>query len=106
MHQLVQRATGKMDRASVYRTISLFERLGILDRLNIGWKYKLELSDKFAQHHHHLTCLNCHKITPINAAKLEAIIAAIGAEQHFTPTEHQIEIQGYCVGCKIRLVVV
>ena len=98
--QLMQRTAGKMDRASVYRTISLFERLGILDRLNIGWKYKLELSDKFAEHHHHLTCLNCHKIIPINATKLEAMITAIGAEHQFVPTEHQVEMQGYCSDCQ------
>lgn len=48
--------TEDIDRASVYRAVELFERLGIVQRLNTGWKYKLELSDKFNDHHHHLAC--------------------------------------------------
>jgi Fe2+ or Zn2+ uptake regulation protein len=43
MQVLVKRAEGKVDRATVYRTIELFEELGIVHRLNIGWKYKIEL---------------------------------------------------------------
>src|SRR6266545_4326582 len=58
MRELAEKVRG-IDRASVYRAIDLFERLGIVQRLNTGWKYKLELTDKFAEHHHHLTCVNC-----------------------------------------------
>src|ERR1700722_13846047 len=56
MQQLVA-ACPTIDRASVYRTVSLFEQLGVVQRLQIGWKYKLELSDRFHHHHHHLTCV-------------------------------------------------
>jgi len=31
----------------------------------IGWKYKLELSNAFQHHHHHLTCLQCGGVTPL-----------------------------------------
>src|SRR6185503_6128377 len=59
MAELVKACAAELDRATVYRTIDLFEKLGIVDRLQIGWKYKLELTDTFADHHHHLTCSNC-----------------------------------------------
>src|SRR5579859_5743980 len=59
MQQLVSACAGQVDRASVYRSVTLFEKLGIVQRLQIGWKYKLELSDAFQRHHHHLTCLKC-----------------------------------------------
>lgn len=99
MHTLVERA-GKVDRASVYRAVDLFERLGIVQRLNTGWKYKLELSDKFAEHHHHLTCTSCGSTTPINEAELEALITKLAAAHHFMPSVHQIEIQGLCEQCQ------
>src|ERR1700733_372533 len=65
MHEIVAACQGQVDRASVYRTIALFERLGIVLRLQIGWKYKLELSDDFHHHHHHLTCRQCGKTIPL-----------------------------------------
>gem|GEM_PF-172300 len=47
------------DRASIYRTLELFESLNIVERLPIGWKHKFELSDAFTTHHHHATCIRC-----------------------------------------------
>lgn len=98
--ELYERAAGKLDRASLYRIVALFERIGIIKRVNIGWKYKLELSDKFAEHHHHLTCIKCHKITPINEQELEEFVGRLATNNRFKPLEHQIEIQGYCEVCQ------
>ena len=38
MQQLVATCAGQIDRATVYRIVSLFEQLGIVQRLQIGWK--------------------------------------------------------------------
>ena len=99
MHDLVERV-GTVDRASVYRTVDLFERLGIVQRLNTGWKYKIELTDKFCDHHHHLTCTHCGRTVAINAQSLEQFIQQVAAEHGFRPTAHQIEIQGVCEDCR------
>ncbi len=98
MHELIGRV-GKVDRASVYRTVELFENLGVVHRVNIGWKYKLELTDKFAEHHHHLSCTNCGRTISMNEDELEALIAKLAAGHRFKPSSHQIEIQGLCEDC-------
>lgn len=102
MRELCVRAAGSMDRASVYRTVAMFERIGVVHRINIGWKYKIELSDAFAEHHHHLTCLKCKRVIPINESALETFVADLAASHQFQPTEHQIEIQGYCAQCQVE----
>lgn len=99
MHELVQRV-GQIDRASVYRAVGLFERLGVAQRLNIGWKYKIELTDRFSDHHHHLTCTSCGKTIPMNEHELETLISKLAADHDFAPSAHQIEIQGLCQNCK------
>jgi len=101
MHELVARVKG-VDRASVYRAIELFETLGIAQRLNTGWKYKLELTDKFAAHHHHLTCTNCGKTVALSEAELERFIEQIARSHGFRPMSHQIELQGLCAACAAR----
>lgn len=99
MFELYTLARNKLDRASVYRTVALFEKLGIAQRVNIGWKYKIELSDRFAEHHHHLTCLNCHKVIPISEQELESFIKGLASSYRFKPIDHQVEVQGYCEAC-------
>lgn len=101
MYELYDLARDKLDRASLYRTVSLFEELGIVRRINIGWKYKVELSDKFAEHHHHLACLKCHKVIPINEQELEKFISGLAMSYNFEPIEHQVEVQGYCKDCSL-----
>lgn len=98
MPRLAERA-GNVNRASVYRAIELFERLGIVQRLNAGWKYRLELTDKFNEHHHHLTCLGCGRTIAINETELEQLITNLAASHNFKPSSHQIEIQGLCKDC-------
>lgn len=99
MHELVT-LVATADRASVYRAVELFESLGIIQRIHTGWKYKIELSDHFASHHHHLTCTQCEKTTPIEGSELEAVLDTLSAHYNFLPTSHQIEIQGLCGQCQ------
>ncbi len=92
---------GQADRVSVYRTVELFEKLGIVQRVHIGWKYKLELSEVFLDHHHHLTCLRCGRVTPVkDEPAFEAMIQRLGNENGFQLASHQLEMQGYCGSCQ------
>jgi Fur family transcriptional regulator, ferric uptake regulator len=100
MRDLTLRSQGKIDRASLYRTIGLFEKLGIVERIYIGWKYKIELSDIFTHHHHHISCLGCGRIVAITEEdEIETLINGLAAKHMFTAQNHQLEIRGYCEGC-------
>lgn len=99
MQQLIEQTRG-VDRASIYRTIALFERLDIVQRLSSGWKYRLELTDRFKPHHHHLTCIRCGRTVDMSETELEKLITSLSARYGFAPTAHQIEIQGICRMCR------
>jgi Fur family ferric uptake transcriptional regulator len=100
MQQVVS-ACPSINQTSVYRAISLFEKLGIIQKLQIGWKYKIELTDAFHDHHHHLTCQRCGKIITFEEGdKLEALLQDIARHSNFEMREHQLEIQGLCALCK------
>lgn len=101
MNQLIRKLQHKMDRASVYRTIELFEKLGVVNRLQIGWKYKLELSEAFAGHHHHATCLNCNKVIAFEESQeLENGIHDLAEQLGFKLTSHSLELRGLCSSCR------
>lgn len=99
--ELINKLRGIVDRASVYRAIALFERIGIVHRLQLGWKYKLELSDAFSYHHHHISCVECHQVYPIREdVTLEAAVKSLAQEYGFSSSAHQVEIQGVCAACQ------
>jgi Fur family transcriptional regulator, ferric uptake regulator len=100
MQVLTQRAKGKIDRATVYRTVELFERIGIVRRVNVGWKYKIELSDVFTGHHHHMFCTSCGRMFDLpDNPMLETMIDTVAAKTDFAPRGHQLEIYGLCANC-------
>ena len=98
---LLKRLDSKVDRVSVYRSLDLFEKLGIINRIYIGWKYKIELSDTFTHHHHHLSCLKCGATVAIEDEKhIDEFINKVASSIGFTPRRHTFEIDGYCASCK------
>lgn len=101
MQAITKACDGQVNRASVYRVLNLFEQLGIVQRLQVGWKYTLELTDIFHRHHHHLTCLRCGKIIPLDEdSHLEQHLDDAALRYDFVMKSHQLEIQGLCSNCK------
>lgn len=90
----------ELDKTTIYRAVALFEKIGILQRLQIGFTYKLELSNEFQDHHHHLTCVQCERTFALPEDELvESRLAALAKAQGFEPQDHQLEIRGLCREC-------
>lgn len=101
IREILIKNNGAVDRVTIYRNIDLFEKLGIVHRLYVGWKFKLELSDKFIPHHHHLSCLRCHKIIDIqDEHSIDEFIKTVSARFNFEPQQHHFEVSGYCDKCR------
>lgn len=90
------------NQASVYRNILLFEKLGIITVLQLGWQSKVELSDRFQHHHHHMTCFSCGSVQILkDNVAIEKEIRHLAQESGFSITDHSLEIQGICHACKL-----
>ncbi len=99
---LSQKCEETLDRATVYRTVTLFERLGIVNRIWHGFKSQLELSEIFTPHHHHAVCQSCGHTIDIVNPELENAISRISREHHFLALGHVIELTGYCQRCQLK----
>ncbi|MCF8241440.1 MAG: transcriptional repressor [Melioribacteraceae bacterium] len=85
----------EIDFASVYRTIKLFDELGILQTINIGDKKpKYELETK-KSHHHHIICSECGRIEKIDLC----ILPEIQKLTKFKIVNHSMEFIGICPDC-------
>ncbi len=88
-----------MDRATVYRTVDLFIDLNIAKKVFTGFKYRVELSDSFQEHHHHLSCLRCGTVIDVRTPEIEYAIEQTAQSNGFRPIRHDLEITGYCANC-------
>ena len=88
-----------VDRASVYRTLELFDRLGITTTIIRGWTPFTELAEPFKTHHHHITCERCNKVVEIENNTLEDVMSLIAKRHEFTLTKHTVELTGICENC-------
>ncbi|MEK9196633.1 MAG: transcriptional repressor [Patescibacteria group bacterium] len=89
-----------IDRATVYRTIDLFEKLEIVKKVYVGFKYKIELGEIFQPHHHHVYCTQCGKTFGFEEPKfIEEYIDGLGKKFDVTITNHNFELEGTCNSC-------
>lgn len=98
--EIITTVGSQADRVSVYRTLHMFEELGIAHRIYFGWKYKYELSEIFTEHHHHISCIACGMVVDISdETHLEKFITSEANKAGFTVKRHLFEIEGLCSEC-------
>ena len=96
---IIEHYAAQIDRASIYRTLTLFKELGIIQDIVAGGKRMIELTDTFDAHHHHLSCLRCGSIKTIEDPAIEQRLDVLARQHGYEPTSHQIEVSGLCSNC-------
>lgn len=98
--QVISAQTKNADRASIYRTLELFEQLHIVNVILVGWKKQFELAAPYRSHHHHIHCEHCGQVTSIESPSLEKLIKSISEQKGFHLHRHTLELSGCCESCK------
>lgn len=102
IYNIVGKPYPELGIATVYRTLQLFEKLGIVYKLNFDdgcSRYELSVGSKEHQHHH-LICNGCGKVIEVKLDLLDALEDEIEKEEHFTIVDHNLKFYGYCSNCK------
>lgn len=85
--------------ATVYRTLARLRDEGIVDALSHhGSEQCFRLCAE--GHHHHLLCVNCHKVVEVDECDLGTWIDQVAAQHGFIAEEHSVEISGRCAACR------
>jgi Fur family transcriptional regulator, ferric uptake regulator len=85
-------------RATVYRTLDLLERHGMLTRVHVEGCHGYTLCDE--GHHHHLLCTACNRVVPVDATGVEAEIRQLAERLKFRLDTHTLEFSGLCESCQ------
>lgn len=85
--------------ATVYRNIQIFEQVGIINKIFLDDKIAYYKICYDGLHHHHLICLNCHKMQDMMYCP-DIEFSSIADKNNFLLKYHNIEVFGYCSICK------
>lgn len=100
----IARRTPSVDRASVYRTLELFNELGLTETIIRGWTPLTELAEPFKAHHHHLICERCGNVIEIENETLEDVLQLVASRHQFILKKHTVELSGVCSSCSKHLI--
>jgi Fur family transcriptional regulator, ferric uptake regulator len=94
------RARGeRIGLATVYRTLGLLSSRGVVDAL---MHHPGEVCYRLCgdDHHHHLTCSECHQVVELGDCELEPWLDRLAGAHGFAVTGHAVEVTGICADCR------
>ncbi len=87
--------------ATVYRTVEMLTALGFLNILvlnNSPVRYEIAIP---RDHHHHLICNQCGRITEFGNCNFHTMADDIESVTRFKIHSHKLEVYGLCPQCKL-----
>jgi Fur family transcriptional regulator, ferric uptake regulator len=87
--------------ASVYRAVETLQKLGLVQRVDVGEgvaRYEPALPG--GDHHHHVVCERCGRIVPFSDDRLERAIDSLGERLGHRVSGHEVVIRGACRPCE------
>ena len=97
-----QRLDASVDRSTVYRTLQLLKRQGLIDELDLmhihgeGHYYERKLN----RDHIHMACLRCGKIMEFVSDVFDKLKTQVEKDCSFQIVVSRLEIGGYCNACR------
>ena len=97
-----QKLDASVDRSTVYRTLQLMKRQGLIDELDLmhlhgeGHYYERKLT----RDHIHMACLRCGKIAEFVSDVFDKLKQQVEQDCRFRVLVSRLEIGGYCAACR------
>lgn len=88
-----------MNISTIYRTMDLLKKLGLVTETNLG-EGRVRYHSAEKGHHHHLVCQKCGKIIDLDETLLFPLKSALRERHDFEADLRHLAIFGHCSHCK------
>ena len=95
-----------LPRSSAYRHLVDLQTAGVVRRVTANDEYyRFELAEDITEHHHHLLCTHCGKVTdvtppPAFEQAMTKYLDALWALNGFQSDDHRLDVLGACSDCQ------
>lgn len=98
----LQQNNPHIGRATVFRAVELLFNQGLLNRIDFAdGTHTYCACGK--DHHHHLTCIRCHRVVDIDVCIPREQLDKISQQNHFQIEGHSLTLFGLCAECQEEL---
>ncbi len=102
LFQLAKEKDPKLNRVTVYRTLTLLKKGGLVDELDLlhfkGDQHYYE--SKLKQEHAHVICLRCGKVEEFFGDSLQRLRKQVESSLGFSIVTARTELGGHCPDCQ------
>ena len=94
-----------LPRSSAYRHLVDLQSAGLVRRITANDEFtRFELAEDLTEHHHHLLCVNCGKVTDVTLPptfehQVAQAIGQLADAEGFQPHSHRLDVLGECASC-------
>jgi Fur family peroxide stress response transcriptional regulator len=98
VHAALSRRRVRVSRATVFRTLESFARLGVITRAchpgsSVRYDSRTDL-------HHHLICLSCDRVIDFSDTRLDALPVPDTRRLGFVVSDFRVQLRGLCKECR------
>ncbi|NLF02381.1 MAG: transcriptional repressor [Anaerolineales bacterium] len=100
--ELVRTHSSAVNVATVYRTLELLARLGLVSRADLGGG-SVTYACQAHGHHGHLVCTRCGTVTEVDSEAFATLEEQLRESFGFAPAARHFAVHGLCAGCRAEL---
>jgi Fur family ferric uptake transcriptional regulator len=101
IHARVAAMYPNVNISTVYRTLELLKKLGMLYEIDLG-EGRIRYHAEGSGHHHHLVCQGCGKVIDIDEATLSSLKDILLRDYGFSADLRHVGIFGLCKSCRSK----
>jgi Fe2+ or Zn2+ uptake regulation protein len=99
LYRRVKEQEPRISLSTIYRNLSLFKRLGLVDERDFGEEHR-HYEAKGPTEHYHMVCLGCGQVVEFESSLIQQLKERVAEEKDFQVTAAEIHMEGYCPNCR------
>jgi Fur family transcriptional regulator, ferric uptake regulator len=104
LHDELQQMGHNISLSTIYRTVKLMARMGILRELELAEGHKHYEINQPLHHHHHLLCVRCNRTIEFKNESIIKIGEKASKKEGFHLLDCQLTIHAICPACQRSIV--
>lgn len=98
IYQNLLKKKKRVGLTSIYRSLELFESLGMVFKIAYGSSVRYKLCE-LENHHHHIVCKACGNVVELNFCDISDWSKKVTESTGYQVVDHQLNFYGFCKDC-------
>ncbi len=99
IHDRVKRQNPNISLATVYRTLTVFKEMGLVEEHSLGQEHSHYEAAR-PEPHYHFICLGCGQVIEFDTPSVAQAVEELAGRLGIQVTDAHLRLSGYCAQCQ------